>query len=155
MATWSISPTDATINSSGVANFPRNTGNNDKPYTITYTDNDGCSSSITYTLPPCRKEYVEIGGIKWATMNIGANSVTDYGLYFQWGDTQGYTIDQVGEGSGKKYFYWRDYKYSVDTSMIKYNSSDGKTALDTSDDAAIANWGADWRMPTTTEKPII
>ena len=84
-------------------------------------------------------------------MNIGANSVTDYGLYFQWGDTQGYTIDQVGEGSGKKYFYWRDYKYSVDTSMTKYNSSDGKTALDTSDDAAIANWGADWRMPTTTE----
>ena len=151
MANWSISPTDATINSSGVANFPRNTENNDKPYTITYTDNDGCSSSITYTLPPCEKEYVEIGGIKWATMNIGANSVTDYGLYFQWGDTQGYTIDQVGEGSGKKYFYWRDYKYSVDTSMTKYNSSDGKTALDTSDDAAIANWGADWRMPTTTE----
>ena len=60
MANWSISPTDATINSSGVANFPRNTGNNDKPYTITYTDNDGCSSSITYTLPPCGKEYVEI-----------------------------------------------------------------------------------------------
>ena len=27
-------------------------------------------------------DYVEIGGIKWATMNIGANSVTDTGLYF-------------------------------------------------------------------------
>ena len=49
-------------------------------------------------------EYVEIAGIKWATCNIGANSITDYGLYFQWGDTQGYTADQVGSGEGKKFF---------------------------------------------------
>lgn len=45
-------------------------------------------------------DYVEIGGIKWATMNIGANSVTDTGLYFQWGDTQGYAADQIGNGEG-------------------------------------------------------
>jgi hypothetical protein len=32
-------------------------------------------------------DYVEIGGIKWATMNVGATKVTDVGLYFQWGDT--------------------------------------------------------------------
>ena len=31
-------------------------------------------------------EYVEIGGLKWATMNIGASQPSDYGLYFQWGD---------------------------------------------------------------------
>lgn len=36
---------------------------------------------------------VEIGGIKWATMNIGASEVTDYGLWFAWGETQGYTAD--------------------------------------------------------------
>jgi len=24
-------------------------------------------------------------------MNVGATSETDYGLYFQWGDTDGYT----------------------------------------------------------------
>ena len=40
-------------------------------------------------------EYVEIAGLKWATMNIGATSVTDYGLYFQWGDANGYTSEQV------------------------------------------------------------
>jgi uncharacterized protein (TIGR02145 family) len=35
--------------------------------------------------------------------------------------------------------------------MTKYNSTDGKTVLDASDDAAIANWGGAWRMPTKAE----
>ena len=51
-------------------------------------------------------DYVEIGGLKWATMNVGANNITDAGLYFQWGDTQGYTAAQVGSGEGQKYFGW-------------------------------------------------
>lgn len=107
--------------------------------------------------PHNEHEYVEIGGVKWATMNIGANSVTDTGLYFQWGDTQGYTASQVGEGEGQKYFSWEDYKYGDGTSspdttgMTKYNSSDNKTVLDASDDAAQAAWGNDWRMPTAAE----
>lgn len=102
-------------------------------------------------------EYVEIGGLKWATMNVGASSVTDYGKYFQWGDAQGYTASQVGSGSGKKYFGWADYKYGNGTSspgntgMTKYKSTDGKTILDLSDDAARANWGGQWRMPTIAE----
>lgn len=102
-------------------------------------------------------DYVEIGGLKWATMNVGANSVTDTGLYYQWGDTQGYTAEQVGSGEGQKYFGWEDYKYGNGTSspgstgMTKYNSTDGKTVLDVSDDAATAAWGGNWRMPTTVE----
>lgn len=102
---------------------------------------------------PIQYEYVEIGGLKWATMNIGANSITDTGLYFQWGDTQGYTADQVGSGEGKKYFDWANYKYTNDngTTMTKYNSTDGKTVLDASDDAVTAAWGGGWRMPTTEE----
>ena len=97
--------------------------------------------------------YVEIGGKKWATMNIGASSVTDYGLYFQWGDTQGYTAEQVGSGEGKKYFYWTDYKYSDNgtSAMTKYNQADGKKVLDASDDAVQAAWGGSWRMPTFLE----
>lgn len=103
--------------------------------------------------------YVEIGGLKWATMNIGANSVTDYGLYFQWGDTTGYLSGQCGS-SGTTYakpFAWADYKFSGGrtspgaTGMTKYNTSDGKMALDLSDDAARAAWGGQWRMPTTEE----
>ena len=35
-------------------------------------------------------EYVDLGlpsGLKWATMNIGAETETDYGDYFMWGST--------------------------------------------------------------------
>lgn len=102
-------------------------------------------------------QYVEIGGIKWATMNIGANSITDTGIYFQWGDTSGYTASQVGSGAGQKYFAWADYKFGNGTSspgatgMTKYNATDGLTTLEAVDDAAVANWGGSWRMPTTAE----
>ena len=102
-------------------------------------------------------EYVEIGGLKWATMNIGASQPSDYGLYFAWGDTQGYTGEQVGSGEGQKYFSQVDYKYGNGTSspgaigMTKYNATDGKTVLEASDDAAVVNWGGSWRMPTIDE----
>ena len=109
------------------------------------------------TPPTPTHDYVEIGGIKWATMNIGANSITDTGLYFQWGDINGYTASQCGTGEGQKYFGWIDYKYGNGTSepgetgMTKYNSTDGKTVLEASDDAVTAAWGSGWRMPTTDE----
>ena len=38
--------------------------------------------------------YADLGltsGTLWMKCNIGATSETDYGLYFQWGDTVGYT----------------------------------------------------------------
>lgn len=110
-----------------------------------------------YVDPYAGHDYVEIGGLKWATMNIGANSIADTGLYFQWGDTQGYTASQVGSGEGQKAFIWTDYKYwtgdtgSGSSGMTKYNSTDGKTILEESDDAVIANWGGKWRMPTKDE----
>lgn len=109
-------------------------------------------------MPAPQHEYIEIAGIKWATMNIGATAVTDDGLYFQWGDTQGYTAEQVGSGVGKKNFTWQDYKYGNgttnprDSGMTKYNPSvDGKYVLDLEDDAAHAAWGGNWRMPTRAE----
>ena len=121
-------------------------------------DNNTVHYNPSTPVPPTPShDYVEIGGIKWATMNIGANSITDYGLYFQWGDTQGYTADQVGSGEGQKYFGWADYKYGNGTSspgatgMTKYNSTDGKTVLDIDDDAVRVNWGGEWRMPTVSE----
>lgn len=105
-------------------------------------------------------------GLKWANMNVGATSETDAGLYFQWGDTVGYTIDQLSASEtteeGKKHFGWTDYKYcggSSDT-MTKYcdNANYGKggfidslTTLESSDDAATANMGKKWRMPTKSE----
>ncbi len=106
-----------------------------------------------YVDPSGGHEYVEIGGLKWATMNIGANSITDYGLYFAWAETSGYTADQVtGSSEPHRDFNINDYKYyDSNVGYTKYNSTDGKTVLDVSDDGAIANWGGSWRMPTVAE----
>ena len=99
-------------------------------------------------------DYVEIGGVKWATKNIGAKSETDAGLYFQWGDTQGYTAAQVGSGEGQKAFTWADYKFNPSgdgETMTKYNNEDELTTLESADDAVTAAWGGNWRMPTQDE----
>jgi hypothetical protein len=103
------------------------------------------------TPPTPSHDFVEIGGIKWATMNVGANSVTDTGLYFQWGDTQGYTAAQVGEGEGQKYFGEDDCIYYNDGSYTKYNEGDSLITLESTDDAVKAAWGGNWRMPTVSE----
>ena len=102
-------------------------------------------------------ETVDLGlpsHLKWAKCNIGANSEEESGLYFQWGDTKGYTAEQVGDGEGLKAFSWADYKFSIDGSdsnFSKYNASNKKTILDLYDDAAHANMGGNWRMPTLDE----
>ena len=96
-------------------------------------------------------EYVDLGlpsGILWAKCNIGADTETDAGLYFQWGDTRGYTADQVGVD---KIFDWAHYKFGTRDNLTKYNSTDGLTTLQLADDAAHANMGEDWRMPTKEE----
>lgn len=123
-----------------------------KPH-VALTEDD---SKVHYMTDPYKgHQYVEIGGLKWATMNIGASQPSDYGLYFAWGDTQGYTASQIGSGEGQKYFGWADYELgdggSAASNMTKYNSTDGKTVLDASDDAVTAAWGGNWRMPTTAE----
>lgn len=102
-------------------------------------------------------DYVEIGGIKWATMNIGANNITDTGLYFQWGDTQGYSAEQVGTENNQKAFAWTDYKYlpNIEEQPTKYNSIDNKDILDLEDDAVNAAWGGNWRLPSVAELVLL
>ena len=96
------------------------------------------------------KAYVDLGltsGTLWATCNVGATSETDYGSYFQWGDTED-KRDAVCD--------WSSYKYGdgFNGTLTKYctNSESGtvdnKITLDLEDDAARANMGGDWRMPT-------
>jgi hypothetical protein len=61
-------------------------------------------------------------GTLWAKTNIGADSETDFGLYFAWGETEGYT-----NASSGKSFSWGDYKYGTFSSLTKYNDSDKLT----------------------------
>ena len=95
-------------------------------------------------------EYVDLGlSVKWAKCNVGAEKETDAGLYFAWGETTGYTASQVGTD---KRFSWSDYKHGNNSSnLTKYNQSDGKTVLESADDAAAQIMGGDWRMPTKAE----
>ena len=90
-------------------------------------------------------EFVEIGGIKWATCNVGADKPTDMGLYFQWGDRKGYTADEVVK---TKRFDLNHYKHCNGKHLTKYNEFDNKQVLDLCDDAAFAYMGQGWRMPT-------
>ncbi len=120
-------------------------------------------------------DYVDLGlkdskgrPVYWATCNIGAESPEDYGLYFAWGETEGYTEDT----SDGRSFYWDDYKFmqkgkSSWQNITKYTFADGltegiwyegdtfvgdgKTVLEPKDDAAHVNWKGDWRMPTSDE----
>ena len=94
-------------------------------------------------------EAVDLGlSVKWATMNIGANAPEEYGDYFAWGET---TL--------KVTYNWLTYKWcngSYDTQTkyctdSYYGTVDHKTTLELSDDAAHANWGGTWRMPTWDE----
>lgn len=94
-------------------------------------------------------------GTKWANMNVGAKKVEDYGLYFAWGETVGYTSDT----SDGHVFDWASYKWcnGSETTLTKYctedsyGTVDNKTVLDLEDDAAYMNWGSAWRMPTKAE----
>ena len=115
------------------------------------------TGGITFESELDTNEYVDLGlpsGLLWAKYNIGATSEEEAGLYFQWGDTQGYTAEQVGDGEGLKEFNWADYKFSIEDSssnFSKYNASDSKTVLDPEDDAVHVNMGGNWRMPTFDE----
>ena len=94
-------------------------------------------------------EAVDLGlSVKWATMNVGASAPEEYGDYFAWGETE-----------PKDYYDWETYRWckGSDDNMTKYctdsdyGTVDNKTVLDLEDDAAHANWGGTWRMPTEDE----
>ena len=131
-----------------------NDGNTDNPRVITvtkdaiYTAHFEAEKNLN-----AGHEYVDLGlSVKWATCNVGATTPEDYGDYFAWGETK-----------PKEIYDWSTYKYCVDNwyNLTKYcnNSSygnngftDNKTVLDPEDDAATANWGGAWRMPTKAEQ---
>ena len=110
---------------------------------------DSSTNEIVY-MNGVTYEYVDLGlSVKWAKCNVGAETETDAGLYFAWGETTGYTASQVGTD---KQFSWSDYKYGNSSSnLTKYNQSDGKTVLESADDAASQIMGGNWRMPTKAE----
>ena len=78
-------------------------------------------------------EWVDLGlSVKWATCNVGATLPSDYGDYFAWGEIR--TKSSYTEYNSKT-----------------YKKHMGDIAGNSQYDAARANWGSTWRMPTKKE----
>ncbi|MBR4155565.1 MAG: hypothetical protein IKU01_02520 [Bacteroidales bacterium] len=97
-------------------------------YTITTSPNTGNEAGY---------DWVDLGlpsGTKWATCNVGASNPQDSGGYYAWGETD--TKATYTSGT---------YKEELLNKII------GDISGNVQYDAATANWGGDWRMPTGNE----
>ena len=80
-------------------------------------------------------EWVDLGlpsGLKWATCNVGAKTPEQCGNYYAWGETK----------PKEEYNQSNSVTYGKQMDDISGNAQY---------DAATANWGGEWRMPTYTE----
>lgn len=118
-------------------------------------------------------DYIVAGGRKWATLNVGATSRSgreSFGHFFSWGNVVGYNFSGVdwkvapgypGEGtvleggfSAENYALSPGSKLAASAGASGTGSvlqSDADFALPLAADAAYANWGGAWRMPTAAE----
>ena len=108
---------------------------------------------INYTDPI---EFVDLGlpsGTLWMKCNIGAEKETDYGLFFQWGDTVGYDEDSAAAhsscptcpGNGGASSYDKSALSTWDTANLTND------ILNTSVDAAYVHTNGKAEMPTQTQ----
>ena len=121
--------------SGGILNVPN----------VSFVDED---SSVRYLLKniPTHNGYTHVhlalpSGLNWATRNVGASSPEQTGLYFAWGETFGYTAEQVT--SGVRAF--DETSYNAGSAVLI------STNLTLEQDAAHVNLGGNWRMPTKAE----
>lgn len=97
---------------------------------------------------PVPNDCVDLGlasGLLWAKYNMGTTEPTELGDYYAWGET---STKKKYYSDNYKYYKWKgdDFK-----GITKYNEEDGKTVLDLEDDAARANLGVGYRIPTKAD----
>ena len=100
-------------------------------------------------------DMIDLGlSVRWASFNVGASSIGEYGAYYAWAETD-----------EKSDYSWGTYKYANGASnkLTKYcpsnktnywdgeGSPDNKIILDTTDDIASQTYGSSYRMPTKAE----
>ena len=123
--TWTNGNTRTAVGSQTTQAYWSGNGNyNASPY----------SNSVTLTVndPYAGHAYVDLGlpsGTKWATMNVGASSVSDYGNFYQY-----------GKGSAQ---------YAATSGQSDYEGTEDPLA--TSADTAAQVWGGSWHMPTKAQ----
>ncbi len=109
-----------------------------------------CSAGdfLAQTIAMAKVEAVQLwsDGPKWASVNVGAMMPEGSGRYFAWGAV-------TDNFSSKSAYSWNQTPYfsgtDNDHTWLKYQNSGDN--LDASDDAARANWGGAWRIPTQQE----
>ena len=111
---------------------------------ISLTEDDGL---LHFDTVPDAVDLGLTSGTLWMAYNIGATSETDYGLYFQWGDTVGYTDASHSSWStcpgnnGNEY-----YDATSMTAWDKEHLTNG--ILNTDVDAAYVHTEGQAKMPT-------
>ena len=97
-------------------------------------------------------------GPLWAKTNIGANSPTETGYYFWWGDTLGYKWQNskwVASDGSVNNFSFSTANCPTYGHSLAYLQSNGYVGEDgnllPAYDAAATQWGDDWRMPKASE----
>lgn len=86
-------------------------------------------------------KYVDMGlSVYWATCNIGADSPSDFGDLYAWGETE-----------PKSRYVWENYKYGDSRRITKYNRTDRTETLNNDDDVARKMNGEGWQIPTLDE----
>ena len=112
------------------------------------------------------KDFVRLwaNGPLWSTRNIGATNVTDYGDYYQWGETEPVTNGEDCNWNSS-YKFWAEGTTNDDVKFTKYvptgyderwgnteiTTPDNKDVLEAVDDVATKKLGSPWHMPTDAE----
>ena len=88
-------------------------------------------------------QYVDLGlSVKWATCNVGAKSPEESGDYFSWGDIKSKSAFTGDSCRTYQQAVYRGNKFSP------YKRGVDEICTDPEYDAACANWGGKWHMPT-------
>ena len=121
--------------------------------TATYTGNvtrtTTKSISVGVFEAPAQGDWVDLGlpsGLLWCRHNVGATNPEDAGLYFAWGETEGY-VDAADRNA--KLGLSGGFNSAAHTATGGAAITDSVLTLE--HDAAQVNMGFDWRMPTKDE----
>ena len=148
---FTVSNSTLNINSTGAkpiylygSSIPMNKVKNSTILTMVYDGARYNVISINSAVSP-GDGYVDLSlpsGTKWADRNIGAGAPEGNGLYFSWGNVDGHE-----KGSGYDFGTSNDGPYASTPGA----SLTGNIPVSSTYDAARANLGGSWRMPTTAE----
>ena len=103
--------------------------------TNSYGTSYGSQKSFTTNGQINGHDFVDLGlpsELKWATCNVGASTPSEYGDYYAWGEIE------------------PKESYTEENSLT-WGQEIGDISGNPQYDAARANWGGTWRMPTKSE----